>query len=279
MKRLLAISDVARLVANIPDLTGLVLVGGQALNFWAESLQIADADSEGAYGAALSQDIDFLGSAKAAEEIAKAVSGKLKLAGTGNPHSPNTALVTFNVDGETYEIDFLWHLQGFSPAELQQDGDAWTRAVQLQLTDQATPLRIMHPVHCLQSQLENIYGALKRRDEPDGNRYVPRVRLAVEASRRICIKYLDEGDVRSALSVAETIHRLSLRPSALRARLQDDVRVDDAIVIDPRMPASFLERRRPQMREQLENKLSKFERAQNRRSKPKKQSSRSGRKN
>jgi hypothetical protein len=273
MKRLLSISDVARLVARIPDLSGLVLVGGQALNFWAENLQIADADSEGPYGAALSADIDFLGSAKAAQEIATAVSGAVKLAGTENLHSPNIALVTFDVDGEAYEMDFLWHLQGFSPAELQRDGEVWTRAVPLQLTDEATPLRIMHPVHCLQSQLENIYGALKRRDEPDGSRYVPRARLAVEASRRISIKYLEEGDIRSTLGVAETIHRLSLRDPALRARLRDDVRVDDAIVTDPRMPASFLERRRAQMREQLESKLSKFERAQNRRSEAKKRQS------
>jgi hypothetical protein len=263
MKRLLAISDVARLIANTPDLSGLVLVGGQALNFWAENLQIADADSEGPYGAALSEDIDFLGGATAAQEIATAVSGRVKVAGFESVHSPNIALVTFDVDGETYDIDFLWHLQGFSPAELRHDGEVWTRAVPLQLTDRATPLRIMHPVHCLQSQLENIYGALKRRDEPEGSRYVPRARLAVEASRRICTKYLEEGDTRSVLGMAETIHRLSLRKSALRALLQDDVRVDSAIVTDPRMPANFLERRRPQMREQLERAISKFEQAHN----------------
>jgi hypothetical protein len=50
---------------------------------------------------------------------------------------------------------------------------------------------------------------------------------------------------------------VSLLPAALRARLEDGVRLDDAIPDSEAFPAEFRERRRPQMKARLEAKLAR----------------------
>jgi hypothetical protein len=51
----LSIQDVAEIIERVPDLSEMMLVGGQALNYWSETLGIADAQSTGPYGAATSE--------------------------------------------------------------------------------------------------------------------------------------------------------------------------------------------------------------------------------
>lgn len=255
MTRQLSVRDVRAVVSKVPNLSGIVLVGGQALNFWAEALEIATEDSKGDFGPALSGDIDFLGPASAAIEFGKALNAKVKIAGMNDASSPNTALVTLDIEGEKHLIDFLGDLKGFSAAELQRLKDL---AVPVGLVaGEHRPILVMHPVHCLESQLENIYGQLNRRIETGGERYVGRIRLAIEACRRITLRYLTVSDTRSALNVAEKVHSLSLFPAALRARREDGIQVADGIPESDAMPAPFREKRLPQMRETLERKYSK----------------------
>jgi len=241
----------------LPDRADIVLVGGQALNFWAEALAIADARSTGAFGPALSEDIDFLGPPAAALAFAEATGGSVKLPRFDDAGSPNTGLVTFDIDGELHVVDFLGGLQGFSFRELEE---LRRFAVPVgRFVEGLPPLLVMHPVHCLQSQLENVYGkALNRRTEPGGKRYIGRVRLAIEACRRITERYLAAGDARSALKVAEKVHALSLPQAALRAQVEDGVRIDEGILESPAMPGEFLEQRLPQYRRIRARRLKSF---------------------
>jgi hypothetical protein len=64
----------------------MMLAGGQALNYWAETLGIADARSTGIYGPATSEDIDIMGSVKAVRAFAQAVGGKPHIAGFDDSH-------------------------------------------------------------------------------------------------------------------------------------------------------------------------------------------------
>lgn len=259
MKRRLSFADVLAVVEKVPDLSGIVLVGGQALNFWAETLNIATADAAGLYGPALSDDIDFLGSARAALAFGEATGGKVAIAGWESAHSPNAALVTLDIDGESHLLDFLTSMKGFSPEELERVR-SW--AVPLRLGGEAPrPMSVMHPAHCLEAQLENVYGqGLNRRAEPGGDRYVGRVRLAIEACRRITLKHAEQGDARSGLKVVEKVHDLSLLPAAMRARIEDGLRVDSGIADTPAMPADFITRRLPQLRRELERVFKIYER-------------------
>lgn len=259
MKRRLSFADVLAVVAKVPDLSGIVLVGGQALNFWAEKLDIATADAAGLYGPALSDDIDFLGPARAAIAFGEATGGKVAIASWESANSPNTALVTLDIDGESHLIDFLGSMKGFSPEEHER---VRTWAVPLRLGREAPrPMFVMHPAHCLEAQLENVYGqALNRRAEPGGDRYLGRVRLAVEACRRITLRHAEQGDARSALKVAEKVHELSLLPAAMRARIEDGLRIESGIADTPAMPAEFLTKRLPQLRREHKRQFEVYKR-------------------
>ncbi len=259
MIRRLSVRDVRTVVERVHILSGIVLVGGQALNFWAEALGIADENSQGPYGPAVSGDIDFLGSPAAALAFGEAAGGKVKIAGMDDAHSPNTALITLDIEGEEHLIDFLGGMKGFSHQELER---VRRSAIAVGLVPgEHQPVLVMHPMHCLESQLENIYGPdLNRRDDSGGERYIGRVKLAIESCRRITSRYLNEGDVRSALKVAEKVHALSLKSAALRARAEDGVRVSDGILDSAPMPVEFLEKRLPQLRRIQERKLYTFQR-------------------
>jgi hypothetical protein len=262
MNRRLSFGDVLAVLQRVPELKSIVLVGGQALNYWAERLGIVDPEAPGPYGPALSDDIDFLGSARDALIFGEATGGAVAIAGMDD-HSPNTALVTLDIDGETHLIDFLGSMKGFSAQELER-ARQWAVPLKLPRATSAT-LYVMHPVHCLEAQLENVYGrALNRRGDPGGERYTGRIQLAIEACRRIGNRHVDEGDPRSALKIAERIHELSLLPSAMRARFEDDVHVERGIPDASAMPAEFREKRLLQLQEQLERVVRKFARERER---------------
>ncbi len=259
MTRRLSIRDVRAVVEKVPELSGIVLVGGQALNFWAEALGIATADSEGPYGPAVSGGIDFLGSPTSALAFGEATGGKVRIAGMDDAYSPNTALVSLDIEGEEHLIDFLGGMKGFTSRELEK---VRRSAMPVGLVPgRHQPILVMHPAHCLESQLENVYGfQLNRRVEPGGERYIGRMKLAIESCRRITQRYVAEGDLRGALKVAEKVHTLSLLPAALRARVEDDVRVEDGILDTASMPGQFLEERLPRMRLIHERKLARHRR-------------------
>jgi len=174
-------------------------------------------------------------------------------------HSPNTALVTLDIEGEEHLIDFLGGLKGFTFQELEKVKHS---AMPVGLVPgRHQPILVMHPAHCLESQLENVYGyQLNRRAEPGGERYIGRIKLAIESCRRITQRYVDEGDLRGALKVVEKVHTLSLLPAALRARVEDDVRIEDGILDAASMPSQFLEERLPRIRRIHELKLAKYRR-------------------
>jgi hypothetical protein len=261
--RELSIQDVAGIMGRVPDLTGMMLVGGQALNYWAETLGIADAKSTGIYGPATSEDIDIMGSVKAVRAFAQAVGGKAHIAGFDDSHSPNSGVVIFDFQGETHSVDFLAQMAGFKPMELPA---VLKRAVTGPLCSTSTaPLSVMHPMHCLQAQLENIYGAmLNRRASAYGERYVSRVRLAIEACRRIGQQCAEGGDIQKTRDIAEHVHTLSCLRSALRARHEDGLHVEEGIYTGEHMPQEFLNLRVPQMLRLLARKVQKYEELQKR---------------
>jgi hypothetical protein len=254
---------VASIIERVPDSSGMMLVGGQALNYWAETLGIANATSTGMYGPATSEDIDIMGSVKAVRAFAQAVGGKSHIAGFDDSHSPNSGVVIFDFRGETHSVDFLAQMAGFKPSELPTVLQ-WALTVPLYNTSTA-PLSVMHPMHCLQAQLENIYGALlNRRASAYGERYVSRVRLAIEACRRIGQQCAEAGDTKKARDIAEHVHTLSCLRSALRARYDDGLHVEEGIYTESYMPQEFLSLRVPQMMRLLARRVQKYKELQER---------------
>lgn len=255
MKRL-SYRQVLEIVSDKP-VGELILVGGQALNAWAEALGLTDEFAEGVYGAALSDDIDFLGLAPAAIALADALGAEVKLA-QFDDHTPNTAVVTFDFEGERSVIDVLGSLQGFSALELERVR-AWAAIPEMPVALN-NKLRVMHPVHCLQSQLENVYGlALNRRESADGEGNAKRVRLAHEVARRTILRYLDDEEPGSARAAIEHVYELAKRQPALRARATDGILVTDGLSTDDRLGLDFQEKLLPQLNGRLAKAIGKHE--------------------
>ena len=248
--RRLSYRRVLELVSGKP-IDELILVGGQATNAWAEALGIASENEEGLYGAALSGDIDFLGLAPAAIQLAKALGADVEVA-TADSHTPNAACIIFDADGEKQTIDVLHSLQGFSTDELREVRD-WAAIPEMPQAVESK-LRVMHPLHCLQSQLENVYGSLNRRERSDGKRAVRRIELLGEIVLRTVRHYLDAHEGDSARKMIERLYELARTRPALRATAIDGIDFVKDLPRDARLGAEFLEKRLPQLERYLDGK-------------------------
>jgi len=144
----------ARVLAKLAGVGEIVLVGGQAVNFWAgmyeqTTPELAD---NGPY---TSKDIDFAGSKEAVKECAARLGGTAKLATLDDMNTPSTGLVLFvDEDGHKRQIDFLGIVAGVDENTLFA-----TSILATVLDEDGQPagsFRVMHPDQCLRSRLYNV---------------------------------------------------------------------------------------------------------------------------
>lgn len=133
---------------------GAFLVGGQALNLWAETYS-ARAPELAEFGPYTSKDIDYFGRVQAAEKLARALGGKVNIP-TIDEATPHTATVEADFQGQHLIIDFLGAVLGVEPAVMELR--AINLKVPMTLGSEAGYILIpvMHPVHCLQSRVANV---------------------------------------------------------------------------------------------------------------------------
>ena len=116
--RPLSYRDVETMLIRLGDSTsGIVLVGGQAVNFWAEHY-LARAPELGAHGPYASKDIDFCGTRAAVVECARRLGGRALLPTDFDP-TPSSGQVVFMDDtGTERVIDFLVQPFGLDAADV-----------------------------------------------------------------------------------------------------------------------------------------------------------------
>lgn len=174
-----------------------LLVGGQALNVWAQHFEIPMSN----HVAAATADADFLGSADVARKLADA----LKTQGwqlwqpTMDDATTQTAKLSKKVaDQGIKQIDFLSQLTGLDANRVRR------RAASLNLAD-GTPLKVMHPLDVLESRLYNL-ARLPRKRTPQG---VAQARLSIEVIARYLESRVEEGDPRPLLKAIEQVVRVA----------------------------------------------------------------------
>lgn len=146
-------------VIRIASPTGSAfLVGGQALNFWAERYY-SNCPELAQYGPYASKDVDFFGTSDAADKLAKALGGKAIYPQSGD-HTPQSAIVSAVVLGHKIEIDFLWNVLG-PPADQVKKQMVHIDYPIRPADNSKVPISVMHPLHCLQSRAANVI-TLKR---------------------------------------------------------------------------------------------------------------------
>lgn len=226
-------AEIVYRLASILQLSdGAFIVGGQALNIWAERYSgVAELNDFGPY---TSKDIDYFGHRDAAAKLAEAIGGRLRIPNMDDA-TPQSAIVEATIDGHDIEIDFLTHVLGVDDAGLKKS--AVNIILQVRTVEGIGELKvpIMHPFHCLQSRVANVITLHRRHDV---------ARRQLEASPIVLREYISEmlaaGDHREATDTLEQIfeylrsdvvgkgaHRVMKNdPAAILNHFIDDVRID-----------------------------------------------------
>jgi hypothetical protein len=143
----LSFDEVRAIIAKlVPIHEQIVLIGGQAVNFWAYRYvnRVEELD-DGPY---TSQDVDFYGDIEAVKECASLLNGNATISQPFSGH-PNLAVVEFNHEGHDRLIDFMRVTAGVDNDEVL------ATAIPFQIDDQAI-INVMHPVLCMESRAANV---------------------------------------------------------------------------------------------------------------------------
>jgi len=186
--RRLAVRDARELLRQLgPVAEQVVLVGGQAVNFWAERY-LARVPELAAYAPYTSKDIDFTGGPAEVEEIAQRVHGRYSITPPFNP-SPNAGVVFFPApSGEEQPIDVLRAVFGLDMKEV----DALARPFEENDGNGVIRFRVMHPAHCLESRACKV-AALPGYNTPEA---INQLWASVFCAREFLREILDAGEVR-----------------------------------------------------------------------------------
>ena len=155
--------EVSRILA-ICSPEGL-LVGGQALAFWANRLGV---DLPGELQSGVTADADFIGGSGLAQALGKELGWKTWLP-TLDDATPNTGKVTLKLaDGRVKQVDFLSGVVGLTTKDIER------RAAELEVPSVGR-IRVMHPIDVLDSRIQNLEALLEKRNAMG----VAQARLAV----------------------------------------------------------------------------------------------------
>lgn len=233
-----------RTVAVLARMGGLgetvVLVGGQAVNFWATRYERGDSVLA-AGGPYTSRDVDFCGSPDAARECAVRLNGEAKVATFDDMNTPNTGVVTFiDVDGWPRRIDFLSAPAGVDATELLEQCIVATVT-----SDDGVEVsfRVMHPLHCLRSRAYNV-AYLPGYDTEHARR---QLRAAIMCARQYVLELAESAELVRARNANEEIFKIARWKAGPRVFVRHHIEIFSAAVPHPALHPRFLHERYPRM--------------------------------
>jgi hypothetical protein len=202
-----------------------ILVGGQALAFWIAYYKIPMDDAPTAI---VTKDADFLGSFEDAERLSAAVGGALEV--------PKGITILAGVvkkrltASEEYEVDVLFRLNGLSAEEVTK------RAKDIEVQESGVRYRVMSPVDCLISRLENLRTIREKRNASG----VWQARMAVRVAKSHISEVLDKGKEKIAIRAATDILNASLQAMGLNAFRMYGIDALEAIPVEKYQTKAFV---------------------------------------
>lgn len=224
-----------------------VLVGGQALAFWADHYQVPRPHP---LVQAVSADIDFIGGSALAHKLAKALGWKPWIPGLDDA-TLQTGKVTLRLeDGSIKQADFLSGVLGLTTR------DVIRRAIDLDVP-RIGHVRVMHPIDVLESRIQNLHLIPGKRNE--AGRAQARLSIAVVAAFiRDVIKTKGE---KAALKLIERVADIAAESSAVRVFLLYEIDPMAAVPIaEFRKTAALHAKRWPQLQGYVTEQREKLRR-------------------
>lgn len=136
-----------------------IIVGGQAINIWAELYHGMDEDLD-ALGELTSKDLDFYHNREAERALADSLENGLLEIPSGDNHTPNAAVVKGKLGNRDIVVDFLAQIKGVEDKSLLENSITFADAE----NPEAISITLMHPLDCVRSRLSNINMLGRRSD-------------------------------------------------------------------------------------------------------------------
>ncbi len=170
----------------------VVLIGGQALAFWMDRYGIHQPGDL----PAVSRDVDFFtrdaANSAPLQAFARAIRGQAKVL----PPEAITALIGSAIaqagDDRIYNVDLLHTVVGLSRDEIERN------AVSAKMRGVDHAIRVMHPLHVLQSRNANLHELKDKQNELGRLQF----RLAIEVARRFLELEVDRIEAATGASEA-----------------------------------------------------------------------------
>ncbi len=175
-----------------------LLVGGQALAFWAQYYQITPL---GVLSPNITRDADFVGTAQDASQVAEAMKplGWTLWKPTMDDATPQAAKLSKTIAGQGIkQVDFLSGIVGLNTESIRK------RAVRFIRADGAH-LWVLHPLDVLASRLKNLAHLPSKRD-PQG---IAQAALGIDVARAFLEQQTREASPRKLLDAIERIAKIA----------------------------------------------------------------------
>ncbi|MGH8226319.1 MAG: hypothetical protein ACREU3_00220 [Steroidobacteraceae bacterium] len=206
-----------RKILRICSPSGL-LVGGQALAFWADHLAV---QRPAALASQVTADADFIGDSALAKDLGKRLGWTTWIPAMDDA-TPQTGKVTHRLEGgRIKQVDFLSGVVGLSTKDIGR------RAVEMQVPSIGR-LRVMHPIDVLDSRIQNLHALPQKRNEAG----VAQARLAVDVARAFIRERIFARGERTGLKLLERVADIAADIAAVRVFLLYGVEPLEAVPLE-----------------------------------------------
>lgn len=222
-----------------------LLVGGQALAFWADHLDIK---RPALLSGAVTADADFIGDATLAKELARQLGWRAWIPALDDA-TPETGKVTrLTRGGGVKEVDFLSGVAGLTTKDIAR------RAVEMEVPGVGR-LRVMHPIDVLDSRIQNLHLLPGKRNKMG----VAQARLSVDVARAFIRREIAARDERAGLRLLERIVDIARDIAATHVFLLYGIDPLEAAPLDDFKETAALHKRRwPQIVREIATRRDKL---------------------
>lgn len=229
--------------------TAGVLVGGQALAFWADHFEVRrPADLE----PAVSADADFIGDGELARKLASALGWKHWIPDFDDATFQTGKVTQKQPDGSVKQVDFLTGVQGLATR------DVLRRALEMDVPEIGR-LRVMNPIDVLDSRIQNL-ALIPAKRTPAG---VSQAKLAIDVARAFITAEIKERGERKALRLLERVAEIGADINAVRVFLRYAIDPLLAIPLEDFKTTTALHKKRwPQIAGELVQQRERLRRLQ-----------------
>jgi len=182
-----------------------VLVGGQALAFWADHLSVVRPRE---LEFAITGDADFIGDSALAKKLGEALRWKWWIPKLDDATAQTGKVTHTLADGSIKQVDLLSGVLGLTTVDVKR------RAIEMDVP-QIGLLRVMHPIDVLDSRIHNLVLLAEKRNAAG----IAQAQLAIAMGRAFIGREIETRGERAALRLLERVAALAAEPGAVRVFL------------------------------------------------------------